>query len=119
MGRYSRFYLVGLAALPFVCSCLAMGGGKETLFNESERTPVRFANRSASHAFYEGLARADRTDYTDGGGFFVLFLAAGGGNTFHETEFYNAQVRRADIDLDGEITEEEALDYRGLVTGSK
>ena len=118
-GRSRRLIAVGLAALPFVSSCLAMGGGDKTLFDESQRYSVRFANRNASHAFYEGLGRADRDDYTDGGGFVVLFLAGGGGSVFHETPFYNAQVRRADVDRDGEITEEEALDYLAQVTAER
>ena len=115
-GRHLRSCVVAIAALPFACGCLAGGGGEKTVFDESERYQVRFANRDASRAFHEGLASADREDYTDGGGFFVLFLAGGGGSTFYETQFYNAQVRRADIDRDGEITEEEALDYRDAVT---
>jgi hypothetical protein len=111
----SRSCLVVAAALPLVGGCLAMGGGEKTRFDEAERIAVRFANRTASNAFYEGFANADRGDFTDGGGFFVLLLAGGGGSTFYETHFYNAQVRRADVDRDGEITEEEALGYRDAV----
>lgn len=116
MRGHCRLCVVALAALLFTCGCLAGGGGEKTVFDESERCQVRFASRGASQAFHEGLARADRDDYTDGGGFFVLFLAGGGSSTFYETQFYNAQVRRADIDRDGEITAEEALDYRDAVT---
>ena len=72
--------------------------------------------RSASVSIAGGVARADRGDYRDGGGFFVLLIAGGGGSTFYETQFYNAQVRRADIDRDGVITEEEAIEYRNVVT---
>ena len=114
-GHGSHACLVVAAALPLVGGCLAMGGGEKTCFDEDERITVRFANRTASNAFYQGFARADRGDYTDGGGFFVLLLAGGGGSLFHETQFYNAQVRRADVDRDGEITEEEALGYREAV----
>src|SRR5687768_2200785 len=92
--------------LPLVSGCLAFGGGHEIRFDESLRYPVSFASIEAAGLFHEGLARASRKGFTEGGGFGILFLFGHGRGVFHETEFYNAQVRAADIDRDGILTGE-------------
>ena len=73
--------------------------------------PVSFASIEAARLFHEGLERANREHFTEGGGWGILFLFGYGHGVFHETEFYNAQVRDADADRDGIITLEEATAY--------
>ena len=43
------------------------------------------------------------------------FLVARGGKLYHETAHYNAEVRLADVNRDGDITEEEAQAYLAYV----
>lgn len=100
-----------LLALPFLAGCIAMGGGRLIEFDEEARYEVKFENSEAARVFYEGLDLSDRDDYTEEGGFVVLLLVGGGESVFFETEHYNAQVRRADADRDGTISEEEASAY--------
>ena len=108
-----------LAILPLVSGCLAFGGGYEIRFDESLRYPVRFSSIEAAGLFHEGLDRANRDHFTEGGGFGILFVFGHGGGVFHETEFYNAQVRAADADRDGNITDEEAAAYHERICGPK
>ena len=88
-----------------------MGGTKKTSY-EGDRLTVKFESVDASKEFYRGMSNADRADFIDGGGFVILFVFGRGSATFHETRFYNAQVRQADVNRDGLITEEEAKSYR-------
>ncbi len=112
----SRISCLGLSIAPLLGGCLFMGGGHAVRIDESARIPIRFESIAASNDFHAGMAHADRTDYTDGGGFVVLLLAGAGESEFHETPFYNAQVRRADIDRDERISNDEARAYREAMT---
>ena len=75
-----------LALLPLVSGCLAFGGGYEIRFDESLRYPVSFASIEAAGLFHEGLGRASRKAFKEGGGFGILFVFGHGGGVFHETE---------------------------------
>ena len=103
--------LIGLA--PLLSGCLLAHGGTKVIVIEEPRIDVSFENGPAADDFYRGLYDSDRSTFTDAGGYFVLGIAMGGGITFYETAHYNAQVRQADIDGDGVITEAEAKGYRG------
>ncbi|MCI0650949.1 MAG: hypothetical protein L0Z55_03605 [Planctomycetes bacterium] len=110
---------LALAALPLVCGCLVMGGGNRLRYVATPRLEVSFSSIAAADEFYRGIAAADRGDYTEGGGFFVIPLLVMGGATFHETEFYNAQVRRTDVDRDTVISDAEAAAYRAAMEAEK
>ena len=103
--------LIGLA--PLLSSCLLAHGGTKVIVVEEPRIDVSFESGQAADDFYRGLYDSDRSTYTDAGGYYLIGVAMGGGSTFHETAHYNAQVRQADIDGDGVITEAEAKGYRG------
>ena len=104
-------YLIPILLFPLVCGCVVMGGGHEIVFDEEHRLPVRFASVAASDAFHDGLEMADPDEFEEAGGFVVFGLVAMGGEIFHETQFYNAQVRLADVDRDGVIDDAEASRY--------
>ena len=82
--------------------------------DERARAPVRFASPLAARAFHSVLAQrlaapkhgGTSTVYVPIPFVLVVVLA-----TVHETEFYNAQVKRADQDSDGTISEQEAQSY--------
>ncbi len=113
--RPQRRPLVALALCALLPGCLMAGGGNRIEFDEDIRLPVRFASPAACEAFHAGLDLSDRAPFTRGRGFYVLLLAGGGERVFHETQHWNAQVRRADADADGTITEDEATRYRASV----
>lgn len=106
----------GLALLPLLTTgCLFVGGTQRTEFEEAKRIPVKFRSTRAAHDFHEGLRQSDREAYTDVGGFVMPFLVARGGELYHETAHYNAEVRLADVNRDSDITEEEAQAYLAYV----
>jgi hypothetical protein len=72
-----------------------MGGGHRTEYDEAIRYPVRFSSAGAARDFHAALEESDREPYTDEGGFVVLLIAGGGRDVYHETQHYNAQVRRS------------------------
>lgn len=94
-----------------LASGCTLAGGHRVIIHEKERISVRFENLNASKLFYKGMNESDRDDFTDHGGMLVLGIGMGGGEAFHETAYYNAQVRMADIDRNGVITEAEAGAY--------
>lgn len=103
--------LIGLA--PLLSGCLLAHGGTKVFVNEASRSHVSFESGQAADDFYRGLHDSDRSTYSDTHGYYLVGIAMGGGITFHETAHYNAQVRQADIDIDGVITEGEAKGYLG------
>ena len=110
------FTVFGATLLPLlITGCLFVGGTKRIEFDKARRISVRFSSVKAAHDFHEGLRRSDRDAYTDEGGFVVPLIVARGGKVYHETEHYNAEVRLADVNRDGEITEEEAQAYLAYV----
>ena len=96
----------------FVSGCVVMGGGDEVIFEEALRYEVQFESVVASRDFYRGLEASDREGFTEASGFVIAGLFAYGGDRFYETQHYNAQVRRADVDGDSLITDAEASAYR-------
>lgn len=100
-----------MACATLLSGCVFGGGGQHITYEESIRLQVSFASVVASSVFHSALEEADRGDFTEGGGMFILFVFALGGANFHETQFYNAQVRIADANRNGVITEEEAENY--------
>ncbi len=103
---------LGLALFPlFGSGCLYLGESRQTDFDESKRTAVRFATARAARQFHDGFRSSDREAHTDHDAFVMPFLVAQGEWVYHETAHYNAEVRLADVDRDGSITEEEAHAY--------
>ena len=100
-----------LALLSLPTGCLCVGGSQQTKFNEVERIAVKFPSARAAQDFHDGLEQSDRKAFTETHGFVVPLLFARGGELYHETVHYNAEVRLADVDRDGEITEAEAQEY--------
>ncbi len=115
-GRTAAQSTLGLAlASLLISSCVVVGATKRTEIDEAGRLPVRFPSVQAAHDFHEGLRQSDRAAYTDASGLAVPLLFGRATETYHETAHYNAEVRLADVDRDGAITEEEARAYLDLV----
>ncbi|MEM7306567.1 MAG: hypothetical protein AAF682_07850 [Planctomycetota bacterium] len=111
-----RLAVLGTALLPLLCTgCLAVGLTERSEFEEAQRTPVKFPSARAADDFHAGLRESDREVYVEANTFVVPFLVARRSELYHETDHYNAEVRRADVDRDGEITEDEARTYLGSV----
>ena len=105
--------------LAVVCSgCLFMGGGDRVEIDEERRYRVQFSSVEAARVFHRALEASDHDLFVNEGGFMIPFVAFAGGSVFHETDHYNAQVRLADVDRNGEITEEEASAYEAYVDES-
>ena len=102
---------MSVALVPVLSGCLVMRGARSVEVEEQERIAVRFESSTAADVFFEALARSSREDHTDERGFAVPFLAIGGETIFHETRHFNAQVRMADVDRDGNISQTEAAAY--------
>lgn len=81
--------------------------------DERSRTPVRFDSSQAAQIFHAKLhTNAERDDtYRSHKALILFYLVGRSTDTFHETAFHNAQIRRTDVDGDGVITKREAQDY--------
>ena len=103
--------LLLLALCSTLSGCVVFGGGSEVVYDEARRMRVSFASLDASSDFYNGMELADEAPFSESGGIFVIGLALVGGETFYETQFYNAQLRMADVNRDTIIDDAEAEHY--------
>ena len=92
-------------SLSFLTGCVSLE--RELEFSDAERLEIRFENAEASGAFHRVMRRA-KVYYSEQKIQFLFPVYVRVKWTLHETEFYNALVRRTDVDRDGEITESEA-----------
>lgn len=112
-----RIAACGLALLPiFSSGCLYLGASERIDFDEAKRLPVKCASAQAARDFHAAIRLSDKDEYTDKGGWVMALLLARGHSLYHETAHYNAAVRRADVNRDGTITEEEAQSFLAEVT---
>lgn len=102
--RVLQTALLGLVLLGSV-GCIGISRKVET--SEKDRLPIRFENAEASRLFYSEM-NEPKPYMSDQSYFLALPFAFGVEWVLHETEWFNHQVRRSDIDADGLLTEQEA-----------
>jgi len=85
--------------------CIGVSRRVET--SEENRLQIGFENSEAARLFYLSMLKP-KPYMSDQSILFAFPFAIGIEWVLHETEWYNHQVRRADIDQDGQISEQEA-----------
>ena len=103
MRAIQRILLVGVLLL--TSGCIVISRRVET--SEEHRLPITFENAEAARLFYSTMVKPKpfMSDQTIAG---LIPIGLKVEWVLHETEWYNHAVRRADIDHDGEISEQEA-----------
>ena len=103
MSRLATLVIVVLFL--FSNGCVAVSRRVE--YSDVERLKIRFEGVAAAKAFWSSFHRL-KPYHSDMNWIVSPLLLVRVEWVLHETEFYNAQVRKADVDRDGVITEAEA-----------
>ena len=120
MHRKSQGF--GLLVVPLAACAMAGGGclinsaSREVIEPDAPRTTVQFQSEKAMATFQKevhGRYRAGAGEQGSGAFAVPFVMAVSETRVLSENAFYNTQVRKADVDGNGTITEAEARVYAG------